>query len=273
MSKTTLLSCVLLLSTLAVNAQTTKKTDTEKKQATVRIKKVENINGVEKITDTTFTTTDPSVIQLEDGKDVQFINIEHAGDNKEKKTFITSSGHIITTDDSEMNTKIEIKTDGEMDNDIQKVFKEAGIDPKDCKGSEKMMIITEDIEGGKDGTKEKKITKIVMIKMNITEPSSEDMKRLSTQIGKADNKLEMEEMKMFPNPHDGKFNLSFNLKNKGDAQVTIFNMEGKTVYSEKLQNFSGEYNKAIDISSNKKGVYFVKIEQGTHTQVKKVILE
>ena len=271
--KTTLLNCVLLFSTLAVNAQTAKKTDTEKKQATVRIKKVENINGVEKITDTTFTTTDPSVIQLEDGKDVQFINIQHTGDNKEKKMFVTSSGHIITTDNSEMNTRIEIKTDGEMDEEIQKAFKEAGVHPKDGKGSEKMMIITEDIEGGEDGKKERKTTKIVMIKMNIIEPSSEDMKRLSTQIGKADNKLEMEEMKMFPNPHDGKFNLSFNLKNKGDAKVSIFTIEGKEIYSEKLPSFSGNYNKDIDISNNQKGVYFVKIEQGSHSQVKKVVLE
>jgi hypothetical protein len=263
--KTTLLSAAFLLSVLAVNAQT------EKKQATVHIKKVEKINGVEKVTDTTFTTSEP--VRLADGKDVQFINMEGEGDDKTKKVFVTRNGHIITKDNSEMITTIELNTNDETNDDVQKMFKEAGIDPKDCKGDKKIVLITEDVEGGKDGKKETKTTKIVMIRMNITDASTEDMKRLGTQIGKADNKLEMEEMKMAPNPHDGKFELSFNLKNKGDAKVNIFNTEGKEVYSESLPNFSGEYKKNIDISSNQKGIYFVKIEQGKHTQVKKVVLE
>jgi len=78
---------------------------------------------------------------------------------------------------------------------------------------------------------------------------------------------------MYPNPNDGKFNLNFNLKNKADAEVTVYDTQGKQVYSEKLPNFSGDYNKAIDISSNTKGVYFVKIQQGKHSQVKKIILD
>lgn len=269
MRKTTLLSGALLLSVLAVNAQSEKKVN-EKKETKVRIKKVENINGVETVTDTTYTVSDPSQIKLGDGNDIQMIDIEDGKNQKTSRVFITSDGNVVTTDDAGMN-KMEIKTDG-TEAEIEKALKEAGIDPKDCKGTKKMVFINEETGDGKN-SEEKKITKIVMIKMNITDASPEDMKRLGTQIGKTDSKLEMAEMKMFPNPHDGKFNLSFNLKNKGDAKVSIFNIEGKEVYSEKLSNFSGEYNKDIDISNNKKGIYFVKIEQGSHSQVKKVVLE
>lgn len=269
--KTILLSSAVLLSSLALNAQTETKSGNANKPATVRIKKVENINGVEKITDTTYTVSDPSQISIGDDQNIQMINIEDGKDHKNTKVFITREGNVVTTDESGMN-KIEIKTDG-TDEEIQKALKEAGVDPKDCKGTKKMVVFTEDIEGGQGEKRESRTTKIVMIKMNITDASSEDMKRLSTQIGKADNKLEVEGMKMFPNPHDGKFELSFNLKNKGDAKVNIFNMEGKEVYSESLPNFSGEYKKFIDISGNQKGVYFVKIEQGNHTQVKKVVLD
>lgn len=270
--KTTVLSCALLLSVLAVNAQTDTKVS-EKKKATVRIKKVENINGVEKTTDTTYTVDDPSSLPLGDQSNIQIINIEgDNGDSKMEKVVVLSDGSVMTSDDG-ITTEVKVINGGEgMDEEILKALKEAGVDPKDCKGSKKMVVVNEDIEGGKNG-EEKKITKIVMIKMNITDASPEDMKRLSTQIGKTDSKLEMSEMKMFPNPHDGKFNLSFNLKNKGDAKVSIFNIEGKEVYSEKLPNFTGEYNKDIDISGNKKGVYFVKIQQGSHSQVKKVVLE
>ncbi|MBA2610637.1 MAG: T9SS type A sorting domain-containing protein [Bacteroidetes bacterium] len=45
------------------------------------------------------------------------------------------------------------------------------------------------------------------------------------------------------------------------------------MYSEKLTNFIGAYDKEIDISKNPKGVYFVRIEQGKHAQVKKVVLD
>ena len=80
-------------------------------------------------------------------------------------------------------------------------------------------------------------------------------------------------MNFYPNPSNGKFNLSFNLPEKQDTEITILNVEGKVVYKEKLNQFSGNYDKEIDISKNAKGVYFVKVDQGKHAQVKKIILE
>jgi hypothetical protein len=132
------------------------------------------------------------------------------------------------------------------------------------------VIIVND-EGTNDGKDGKKITRIVMLKMDIKDASPEDVKRLGA--GTPDNKVEMDNMKLYPNPNDGKFNLNFNLKNKGDAEVTVYDLQGKQVYNEKLPNFSGEYNKPIDLSSNEKGIYFVKIQQGKHTQVKKISLD
>lgn len=244
---------------------------TEKKQATVRIKKVENINGVETITDTTFTTSDPSTIKMGNGTNIQTVDI--SGDDKEGKTekVIIINDEVVGEENE--NVKIIHKGDGkEMNAEIEKALKEAGIDANK-KGVHKMVIIDEDTAPNKDGKNEKHTAKIVMLKMDITEVSAEDKKRLNNQIGNTDNKLEMDNMKMYPNPNDGKFNLNFNLKNKADAEVTVYNMEGKQVYNEKLPNFSGDYNKAIDISSNSKGVYFVKIEQGKHSQVKKIVLD
>ncbi len=72
------ITCALLLASIAISAQTT-----DKKKATVRIKKVENINGVETITDTTFTTDDPSAIELKNGTNIQTIDI--IGDDKDGK--------------------------------------------------------------------------------------------------------------------------------------------------------------------------------------------
>jgi hypothetical protein len=262
--KTRLLTCALLLASLAISAQTT-----EKKQATVRIKKVENINGVETITDTTFTTDDATALKL--GNDVTIQTIDIKGGNEDGKSAQVVIVNGQPMNENESNVKIVHKGDSkEMDAEIEKALKEAGMDPK-TKGVKKMIIVDEDTAPGKDGKEEKRITKIVMLNMNITDASPDDVKRLNA--GSVDNKVEMDNMKLYPNPNDGKFNLNFNLKNKGDAEVTVYDLQGKQVYNEKLPNFTGEYNKPIDISSNAKGIYFVKIQQGKHTQVKKISLD
>src|SRR6218665_183709 len=60
--KTTLLSGALLFFYAGLlSAQS------QQKKATVHIKKVEKVNGVEKITDTTYTTYNPSEIKLDGG--------------------------------------------------------------------------------------------------------------------------------------------------------------------------------------------------------------
>jgi len=334
-------TCALLIASIAISAQTS-----EKKQATVRIKKVENINGVETIKDTTYTTDDPSAIKLGDGTNIQTIDIIGddkngkmekvvivkdegvSGNGENVKTIISSTSNSaayydehakefqklaeeyskhakeyqrLTKESKDQTSKekaMELqkqakeeekiakefeaqakeqellakeaeKSSKEMDAEIKKALKEAGVDPN---GKEvKKIIIINDEDERSGGKKEKRMTKIVMLKMDIKDASAEDVKRLGA--GNVDNKVDMDNMKLYPNPNDGKFNLNFNLKSKGDVEVTVYNVEGKQVYNEKIPNFEGEYNKPIDISSNAKGIYFVKIQQGKHTQVKKISLD
>lgn len=266
--KTTTISCALLFSFFAINAQTNQNGSNETKKATVRIKKVENINGVEKITDTTYTTTNLEDINLL-GTDIKILD-EHDGKG-EKKIIIIKDGQAISDDD---NADVKIINTGEpMDAEIEKVLKEAGVDLKgNTTGMKKILIVNDEVKSS-GNIKESKTTKLVLLKVKMTDLNAEDKAKLNKQIGATDNKLEMSEMNLFPNPHDGKFNLNFNLKNKGDASISIYNIEGKEIYSEKLPEFTGEYNKTLDISNNNKGVYFVKITQGTHAQVKKIVLE
>lgn len=255
--KTQLATVALMIAGLSLSAQTT-----EKKEATIRIKKVENINGVEKITDTTFTTSNPEDFKWQDKEGNVLINEIKGKDGKVMK--------VVTID--EIGPDAKMLNEKEINAEIEKAMKEAGVDPNG-KDMKKVIIINNDSDN-KDGKKtEKHYTKVVMVNLDITDASEEDVKRLKNQLGSTDNKLEMDNMKLYPNPNDGKFNLNFNLKNKADAEVTVYDMQGKQVYNEKLPNFSGEYNKPIDISSNAKGIYFVKIQQGKHTQVKKISLD
>ncbi len=250
--KTTLITAALVLSTVLVTAQ-------EKKKATVHIKKIENINGVETVTDTSYTTDDVSVINAGREK-VEVIELGDGKKGMQKKIIVNGK------EGEEANINIINAGEG-MDAEIEKAMKEAGVDPKTC-GAKKMVIVN---EGGKDGKNE---TKIVMIKRSkITEADEAELKKINQDASKTDGKLAIDNMNFYPNPNSGKFNLSFNLADKGDAEITIMNIEGKKVYSEKLPNFTGAYDKEIDISKNPKGVYFVRIEQGKHAQVKKVLLD
>ena len=259
--KTTLITAALLLGTALVTAQ-------EKKQATVRIKKVENINGVERITDTTYTTDDASAIKVENGT----VNIEEISTGKggEMKKII-----IINDEKGGNDADVKIIRKGEstdMDAEIEKALKEAGVDPN-AKGVQKMIIVNEDGKSCGDKKGEKKVTKVVVIKnVKITDADATELKKID-QNNSTDGKLALEKMNFYPNPNNGKFNLSFSLPEKGNTEITILNIEGKKVYSESLPNFVGAYDKEIDISKNPKGVYFVRIEQGKHAQVKKVVLD
>lgn len=250
----------LLLGTSLLVAQNTNK------PATVRIKKIENINGVEKITDTTFTANDPASIQLDNGT-IDITESENGEDGKMIKT-------VIINNENSDNVTVDVKgLSKEIDAEIEKALKEAGVDEK-AKGAKKIVIINDEKEPGSENKNEKHVTKtIVMKRIDITNADENDMKRIGKKVGANDGKLTIEKMNFYPNPNTGKFNLSFTLLEKGDAEINILNIDGKNVYYEKLSNFSGNYDKEIDISKNAKGVYFVKVEQGKHAQVKKIVLE
>lgn len=248
-----LMMTALILGTSVLAAQT------EKKSTTVRIKKVENINGVEKVTDTAYTTSDPSIIKMDDGN----IEINEMNDGKGMKKTI-----IMNIDNAGSGKQL---TDKELEQKMEQIE----FDPKMLEG--KTFVIKK--VGKCDATKEEidnanEVINITVIKkIEIRDANDEEMKMLGKQTGVGDNKLETDKMNLSPNPSNGKFDLNFNLRSKGDTEVSVFDMQGKQVYNEKLSGFEGEYKKSIDLSNNNKGIYFVKIQQGSHTQVKKVVVE
>lgn len=268
----------------------------EQKPVTIRIKKIENVNGVEKVSDTTFTTTDAASYKLQDntlqtihwnetdrdGKKI--IRIEESTNSPEIIIENENGGPVETFTINSLNEKEGIPAikeiivndvNGKMDS--ERLMKELDVQMHDIegKGEQKHQAIIITSESDAEGNeKENKVTKIIILKkVMISEPSAEDAKMLNRQTGISDEKLQVENMKFFPNPNDGKFNLEFEVPSKGDTELNILTMEGKSIYSENLKNFGGKYSNAINISDQPKGVYFVKIKQGKHAQVKKIVLE
>ncbi len=278
--KTLFTTALLLAGASFVSAQSNG--DKEKQETKIRIKKIENINGLQKITDTTILVNGsmngnnsgiPSItkISADPGQDIVITeegDVVHVTSNSNGDKNSKSQTVIVTKDGKD--NEISMSYNYDFDSEIQNAMKEAGELQNGQHFESVVMVNTNgDSKEGKKGS-----CKIVIIKsQKLLEPSEEDKKLLDKQTGLGDQKLKLDQMKFYPNPGNGKFNLSFDLKEKGDTDIQVMNAEGRTVYSEKLKSFSGHYDKEIDITSEPKGIYFVKVNQGSHSLVKKLVTE
>ncbi len=67
------------------------------------------------------------------------------------------------------------------------------------------------------------------------------------------------ELTATPNPSNGRFDLSFNVKQRSDLVVQILNASGQTVFMEERSGFAGRYSKKITIPNAASGVYVVRV--------------
>jgi hypothetical protein len=78
---------------------------------------------------------------------------------------------------------------------------------------------------------------------------------------------------VYPNPSRDIFNVSFTSEDVQDLKVRVINVVGEVVYTENLQQFVGEYTKAIDLVTYTKGIYFLEITTNNGVVNKKLILQ
>jgi PKD repeat protein len=78
-------------------------------------------------------------------------------------------------------------------------------------------------------------------------------------------------LSVFPNPSNGSFNVAFSALQNDNYTVSISNTLGQVVYSETLNNFSGDYAKQMDVAAFGKGVYLLTISGSKNNAVKKVM--
>ncbi|HFA47411.1 MAG TPA: PDZ domain-containing protein [Bacteroidetes bacterium] len=86
------------------------------------------------------------------------------------------------------------------------------------------------------------------------------------------NDLEVERLKLSPNPNMGMFELEFDLATEGNTMVKVFNQSGRAIYEYDLGRFSGDFSDYIDIAQNGAGTYFLQISQNGKTFVRKIVL-
>ncbi|HCK21669.1 MAG TPA: hypothetical protein DHW15_05775 [Bacteroidetes bacterium] len=82
-----------------------------------------------------------------------------------------------------------------------------------------------------------------------------------------------EDVSFFPNPTNGAFNLQFDVEDAGDVIINIRDINGALVYEEVLRNFSGKYDKVIQLDAASKGNYFINIVNGDYIVTKQISVQ
>lgn len=108
---------------------------------------------------------------------------------------------------------------------------------------------------------------------DVTQEEADDMKEKVGVDMPIINNLEIERLDVFPNPSNGRFNLTFDLPNDGQTSIQLFNSAGRLIYQNDMQKFSGQFNEQIDISTKAKGIYFLAVSQNGKTITKKIITQ
>lgn len=71
-------------------------------------------------------------------------------------------------------------------------------------------------------------------------------------------------------PFNGKFNVHFTAPEKGNVSIVVTDVNGKELATEQIKDFQGDYLGQIDVKKSAKGVYFIRVTQGTDGAVRRV---
>ncbi|MFC6997135.1 T9SS type A sorting domain-containing protein [Rufibacter roseus] len=77
---------------------------------------------------------------------------------------------------------------------------------------------------------------------------------------------------VYPNPSSGVITISLEGFEGKRTDLRIMNVIGNVVYREVLQDPAGRVSKTLDLNKLTKGLYYVKLETQTYSEVRKVIL-
>ncbi len=78
---------------------------------------------------------------------------------------------------------------------------------------------------------------------------------------------------IYPNPTTGMFNITTSSADFKELQISVFDMQGKEVFSAVDKNNSTNYNKQINLEGLAKGIYYIKLNSGTGIKIQKLIMQ
>ena len=119
-----------------------------------------------------------------------------------------------------------------------------------------------------------------MIDMEYMEVSYQDMEKeemeqveelLEEDISEMPE-LMVTDLKLFPNPNIGQFNLTFEVPGEGDVFIMVYSSQGELIINEQISDFSGRFNESYDLGVNPAGTYYLMVRQGENVMSRKIIV-
>jgi hypothetical protein len=104
--------------------------------------------------------------------------------------------------------------------------------------------------------------------------TASDTINVSVINGIAENTNADFHVSVYPNPSNiSSVTLNFEISERGNVEVRIMNTLGLVVYSEKLENFQGEYRKKISLENFAAGIYVANILKDNKRSSIKIAVE
>ncbi len=98
-------------------------------------------------------------------------------------------------------------------------------------------------------------------------------KPVVSPIASNEAQLQIQDLKVFPNPGEGLFQLSFNSDATSSLSISIDDASGRNLYAEKVNNFDTFYLNQIDLRREANGVYFLTIVQDDQIFTDKIVIQ
>lgn len=105
-------------------------------------------------------------------------------------------------------------------------------------------------------------------------PNSNNLKTSSDSVNRPLEAINIEstiDIRVLPDVK--KMNIMFNLSNSNISLLSVENEQNKTMFSEQIEPAQGYYVRQIDFSEFSKGVYVIKLVQGTSIITKSITLD
>ena len=123
---------------------------------------------------------------------------------------------------------------------------------------------------GFDDDEEDDIRVISRSKLSIRPATIADKKLADTEKS---SPLILRDVSFYPNPSDGKFDLSLESDNDSEVKIEVLNSDGEEVLGKKATPNNGLCEFQIDLTKKPKGTYVLKVSQGKRALTKRLILE
>ena len=88
-----------------------------------------------------------------------------------------------------------------------------------------------------------------------------------------DKSSSIKELKLYPNPSDGEFNMQFTSKLAKDYVLSIKDAKGAVIFEKQLNGFEGQFNETFDFSQYDSGLYLFQLNSDDEQITNKIIVK